>query len=153
MAWKKEISVGYSKSTGNTQNKQLSASLSANRKTSYNEIALKGESLYTSSNNNMDTQKWYLMGRYAFSFWNKKWYNFYKLESDHDKFANINYRITPSTGVGYWFSDSEVWKAMVEVGVGSQHTNFRDSTKSTTDAVLVPRSFFEREFSRGFRIS
>ena len=97
--------MGYNKSSGNTQNSQLSMSLYANRKTDHDEFTIKGNSLYSSSNNNMDAQKWFASMRYAFSFRERKWYNFYKLESDHDKFANVDYRIVPSAGIGYWFSD------------------------------------------------
>ena len=63
----------------------------------------------------MDTQNWYGMLRYAFSFWERRWYNFYRLEADHDRFANIDYRIVPSCGIGYWFSDKEDYKAMAEL--------------------------------------
>ena len=94
----------------------------------------------------MDYQKWYGMSRYAFSFGgNKNWYNFYKLEFDHDRFANIDYRAIPSAGVGYWFSDTDDWKAMVECGLGLEHTKFRDDTKDSNDAILIPRGFLQRK--------
>ncbi|MBL7132350.1 MAG: DUF481 domain-containing protein [Candidatus Omnitrophica bacterium] len=151
--WQREISLGYNKSSGNTQNNQFSLRFYANRKTDHDEFTIKADNFYSSSNKKMDTQKWYGMGRYAFSFWKNKWYNFYKIEGSHDRFANIDYRIVSATGMGYWFSDQPDWKAMVEVGVGLEHTNFRDTTKDSNEMILVPGAFFEKKLFAGSRIS
>jgi len=151
--WQKEISIGFNKLSGNTKNSQFLMSLYTNRKTDYNEFSTKGNIFYSSTNKKIDTQKWNGMIRYAFSFWKRQWYNFYKLESDHDRFANINYRIIPSIGIGYWFSDISDWKAMTEVGIGLEHTNFRGDTKDSNEAVLIPRAFFEKGLFGKSRIS
>jgi len=151
--WQREISLGYNESSGNTQNNQFSLRFYATRKTDRDEFTIKADSFYSSSNKRVDTQKCYGMGRYAFSFWKNKWYNFYKIEGDHDRFANIDYRIVPSTGIGYWFSDQPDWKAMVEVGVGLEHTNFRDTTKDSNEMILVPRAFFEKKLFADSRFS
>lgn len=151
--WQRKVSVGYNKSDGNTQNNQLSMHLYAKRKTDYDEFTMKGEVYYSSSNTKMDSQKWYGMGRYAVSFWDRKWYNFYKLETDHDRFANIDYRAIPSAGIGYWLSDEPDWKAMAELAIGFEHTNFRDASKSSNEAVLIPRGFLEKKLIEELRIS
>ncbi len=143
--WQNQIAVGYSQADGNTQSSQFSLMSKANRKTDHDEFTLRGDIYYSSSNKKMDSQKWYGMGRYAFSFRENKWYNFYKLEFDHDRFANIDYRITPSTGLGYWFSDRPDCKVAAEVGLGLEHTEFRDNTKDSDEAVLIPRAFFEKK--------
>lgn len=143
--WERNISLGYNKSSGNTQSSQLSMSLYANRKMQANEFTLKGDSFYSSSNKKMDAQRYSGMVRYAFSFWEKKWYNFYKFEGDHNRFANINYRLIPSIGLGYWFSDERDLRFMTEIAVGLEHTAFRDSTKDSDELVLIPRAFFEKE--------
>lgn len=144
--WQSEIAVGYSKTSGNTQSNQFSLRSKANRKTDDDEFTLRGDVYYSSTKKKMDSQKWYGMGRYAFSFVeNRKWYNFYKLELDHDRFANIDYRIIPSIGIGYWFSDEPDWKAMTEVGLGLEHTEFRDGTQDSDEVVLIPRAFFEKK--------
>lgn len=151
--WQREISLGYNRLSGNTNNSQASMGLYANRKTGENEFTIKGDVLYSSSDKKMDTQKWYSMIRYAFSFWNKKWYNFYKLESDHDRFANIDYRMIPSSGIGYWLYDTPDLKAMVEIAMGLEHTDYRDQTKDTNEAVLIPKAYWEKRFFKESRIS
>ncbi len=151
--WKRKFTLGYNESRGNTKKSELSSEFSADRKTENNEINIKANTFYSSSEKKMDSQKYYLLGRYAFSFGKRKWYNFYKTELDHDRFANINYRIIPSTGVGYWFSDTEDLKAMVEGAVGFEHTDYRDQTPDRDEAVLIPRAFFDKEVFSKSRIS
>jgi len=72
------------------------------------------------------------MGRYAYSFSEEmKWYHFYKIEGSQDRFANVDSRITPSSGLGYWFSDEDDYKAMVESALGYEHTSYVDGLAMT----------------------
>ncbi|MDP8264216.1 MAG: DUF481 domain-containing protein [Candidatus Aceula lacicola] len=144
VVWKKEASIGYNLSRGNTEKSYSLVSIYLNRNTGYDEWTLKGKSFYSSTNKKMDSQKWDGFLRYAFSFGeNLKAYNFYQLDADHDRFANIDYRLTPFTGIGYWFLDREDVKWMGEIGVGLEHTSFRDNQEEKDEAILVPRFFSE----------
>lgn len=142
--WTRELSLGITNTTGNTQSAQLNGLVEANRKTEEDEITFKASTLYSSQNKKMDVQKHNASGRYSLNFLENQWYAFYKFSVEHDKFSNINYRILPDVGIGYWFSDTEDWKAMAEVGFGVEHTNYSDMTKKRTDAIFVPRAFFEK---------
>jgi len=144
--WQKEIHAGYNAMRGNTEQSQLSLGFFINRNNKHvDEISLKGDLLYSSTNEEADTQKLYGMARYAFSFGEeKRWYNFYKLETDHDRFANVNFRITPSVGWGYWFYDSPELKLMAETGIGLEHTGYRDNAEDSDEIVLTPHAFFEK---------
>ena len=153
--WQREISLGYNESSGNTKVSQLSLSVLVNRKIEQvNEFNFKGDAYYSSSNEKMDAQKWYGVARYAFNFGEgRKWYNFYKFETDHDRFANIDYRIIPAGGVGFWFYDQQELKAIAELGMGLEHTVYRDQTEDSDEIVLVPRAFFEKELFSNSKIS
>ncbi|MBU1086795.1 MAG: DUF481 domain-containing protein [Candidatus Omnitrophica bacterium] len=142
--WKRELSLGFSKATGNTQNSLLTGAVEADKKTESDEVTLKASTLYSSQNKKMDGQKHNASARYALNFVDNPWYAFYKFSVEHDKFSNIDYRMLPIAGIGYWFSDTEDWKAMAEVGFGLEHINYTDSTKERTDAILVPRVFCEK---------
>ena len=142
--WKRELSVGFTQSTGNTQNSQLTGLMEADKKTRGDQITLKASTLYSSQNKKMDGQKHNASVRYALSFFENQWYAFYKFSGEHDRFSNIDYRMLPTAGIGYWFSDTEDWKAMAEVGFGVEHVNYTDTTKERTDTVFVPRAFFEK---------
>lgn len=146
--WEADVSIGYAMSEGNTVSSASSADLYANRRTDDDELTFKGSGSYASTDRTVDTQRLYGMVRYAFSFWERKWYNFYKFEADHDMSANIRYRLLPSTGIGYWFSDRPDFKAMAEIGLGYENTYFRNGTSSKHEAVLVPRAYLERRVFR-----
>lgn len=151
--WARSIAVGYDKSNGNTKSSDFSVRLLVNRKTDAGEFAMKSDVYYSSSNNKMDTQKWAGMLRYAYRFRDRAWYSFYKVENDHDRFANIEYRVIPSTGLGYWFFDTSGFKALAEFGVGFEHTNFRQEENDQNETVLIPRVFLEKALFYRSRIS
>ncbi|MFH1442099.1 MAG: DUF481 domain-containing protein [Candidatus Omnitrophota bacterium] len=152
--WKKDIDIGYDKTSGNTKNSHFSTRLFINRKTSRNEFTSKADVYYSSADNKMDSQKWYGLNRYAFSFSkNKKWYNFYKFEADHDRFADIDYRLIPAAGLGFWFADNPGWKALLECGIGYEYTAFRQEAKSQGEMILIPRGFAEKNIFENLKIS
>ena len=145
--WKNDISAGYNTSRGNTETEQLyfNALLNRNRK-HVDEWTLRGDIYYSSANKKMDAQKWYTMGRYAYSFGSRKaWYNFYRLEADHDRFADVYYRIIPAAGVGYWFFDLPETKLLAEAGLGLEYTDYYSDKKGISNLVATPRLFYEQE--------
>ncbi|HEX9780810.1 MAG TPA: DUF481 domain-containing protein [bacterium] len=142
--WSGEVALGADVSRGNTDERDVSGLASTDRKTDHDEFSLKGEAAYGASSRKMNTQRYYGMSRYAYSFGPRlAWYNFYKLEADHDRFANVDWRVIPSTGAGYWFADEEAWKAMAELGIGWEVTEFRGGAKRRSDPVLIPRALAE----------
>ena len=42
---------------------------------------------------------------------------------------------------------------MAELGLGLEHTVYRDQTEDSDEIVLVPRAFFEKEFFNNSKIS
>lgn len=144
ITWKRELAASYNRSQGNTESDAAAVEVSINRHTKHNEISAEANITTSSSNEKTDSQKWYTMGRYAFSFGERlKWYNFYKSELDHDKFAKIDYRLIPSTGIGYWYSDKAPFKAMSEIAIGIEHIEYNDNTDATTEGLLIPQSKIE----------
>jgi putative salt-induced outer membrane protein YdiY len=149
--WDNKISLGYSQSGGNTTKSSFSGSLLFHRKTIDDEFHLRATGSYGSSNKKMDSQKWDGLVRYAYSFYGKKLYYFYKFEIDHDYFANIDYRLVPSTGIGCWLSDKPDWKFLTELGLGFQNTNYRDDTSATNQMAAIPRLFLEKKLTDRIR--
>ena len=155
ITWKREVALGYNRVTGNTRESQLSGSFLISRNNKHvDEWALKGNIYYSSNNRKMDSQKWYSNGRYAYSFGStKRWYNFCNMEADHDRFADIDYRLLPSTGIGYWFYDIPEFKLMAEAGIGYEHTAYRSNIKNGNEWVLIPRAFLEKQLFTNTTIS
>ncbi|MDP8212407.1 MAG: DUF481 domain-containing protein [Candidatus Zapsychrus exili] len=152
--WDKKGSLGYNKSSGNTRSSQLSGEITLDKKTDSNETNIK-LGIYTSSaNDKMDSKKVYGSLRYAYSFAEDlKWYHFYKLEAEQDRFSNIDYRLIPSSGVGYWFSDSQNFKAMAEGAFGLERTVYRDNTKDDSSVVFIPRGYIEKKLFNNLTFS
>ncbi len=154
IVWQREVALGYNYATGNTRESQFNGSFLINRNNKHiDEWIAKGHMYYSSTKRKMDAHKWYGMGRYAYSFGSmKRWYNFYRVEADHDRFADIDYRFVPAAGVGYWFYDLPRLKLIVEAGAGYEHTSYRSNIKDKGDWVLVPRAFFEKELFANTKI-
>ena len=146
--WKKEISAGYNATRGNTEDDQFASSIFINmNRTKKDEITLKGNMFVSTVDDETNAQTWYTMARYAFSFGKSKhWYNFYRTELDHDKFAKIDYRLTPAAGIGYWFFDNPDLKLMAEIGGGVEHTEYNNETENSDEMVLIPRTYYEQDF-------
>ena len=154
IAWERNVSFGYNRSRGNTDSSEMTAGFFINRnRVHVNELTLQGNIYYSSSDKKMDAQKWDGSIRYAYSFGSdKKWYNFYKLAADHDRFANVDYRLLPTSGIGYWFFDTDSVKAMVEMAGGYEYTDYRDSTDESEETVLASRVFLEKTLLGNSRI-
>ncbi len=155
VVWERKISAGYGKSSGNTESSQFNASLYINRNVIHvNEITFRADVFYSSSDKKMDARKWSSSLRYAYSLGElKKWYHFYKIKADHDRFSGVDYRIIPSTGVGYWFFDLKDTKLMAELAAGYEYTEYRDDSAASEETVLVPRGFFEKSILENCKIT
>lgn len=117
--WKGSVFAGYNQSNGNTNKSAANLQLEANKKSGRYAYLLKGSMSYSENNDSMDSQKWDALGRFSFDFGqDNKWFNFYQMLVDHDYFADIDHRLTPSAGVGYHIADSAEWKWDVDAGLG-----------------------------------
>jgi len=149
--WTRKASIGYGMTGGNTKDSSLDAEIFANRKTDWNEATFKMSHHRSSSNKVEDDREYYGMLRYAYNLKEKSsWYQFYTMEWDQDRFSNIDYRLTPSVGVGYWFADSDEFKAMTEIALGYEYTSYR-SGGDNSEVILVPRGFVEKAFASGIK--
>jgi putative salt-induced outer membrane protein YdiY len=152
--WKFDLTAGYTMARGNTDTDQVSSTAKANRKTSHNETTFQGNAFYLESQKVMSAQTYDGMARYAYSYGAQlHWYNFYKLEYHHDRFALVDARLMPSTGVGYWWRDSEDYKLLLEMGVGFEHTDYTEGRESTNQAVAIPRFYVERRIIGKSRVT
>ncbi|MFC1571001.1 DUF481 domain-containing protein [Candidatus Margulisiibacteriota bacterium] len=129
------MSLGGQLTGGNTQVQALHFDFNLNRNRKWiDEVTVKG-SLDQSANAGTQTQfKAYAAVRYAHSL-NKQYYQYYKLEADHDRFQDINIRLIPTVGVGYWFADEAEFKSMIEGAVGYQREFAMD--QSVTESALL----------------
>lgn len=153
--WTGKFFGGFSRQRGNTNTSELSGGIEIKRKEEKkNEFDVKTDAFYSEQDRKMNAQRYSAMTRYAFNFGeSKKWINFYKGEADHDRFANIYARYTPSTGLGYWFVDNDEWKFLTECGLGGTYTHYSSGQKSRWEMVVTPHLYLEKRLIGKSRIS
>ena len=136
--WKSNVFVGYNSSSGNTDKGQASLTAKTEKKWDNQKLMGKFYMFYSQSDNRMDGQKWEAVTEYAFDFGEEdKWFNTYKLRVDHDRFADIDYRILPSAGVGYHFAREEDWTWNADASLGYEITEYRSGATNQDDTVAV----------------
>jgi putative salt-induced outer membrane protein len=151
--WTGSIFAGYNETSGNTDKGSASVAAEAVKKFDGAEFSLKGNIFYSQSNENMDGQKWDILAKYYFDFGDEgRWFNFYQVLADHDYFADIDYRITPATGIGYHIARTEEWTWDADAGLGYRITRHRINTAADDEAVtaiahtVMKRKVFDNAF-------
>ena len=141
LIWTREVSAGLNRMRGNTEQTTLSGEIFLNRQVvKRNEFTFRWKSDYSESNRKMNSRKHYGVARAAFSFGaSKRFYEFNKIEADHNRFANIDLRLVPAVGIGFWLLTHEKLKALFEVAVGAERTDFREGKTAETEGTLIPR--------------
>lgn len=151
--WEGKLTLGFNKANGNTNKTTFSSGAEIKRLLKDKELTFGGEALYSSSEDKMDAQKWMARTRYAYDFGkNKRWFNSYQFSVEHDKFADINYRLLPQAGVGYWLSKTDDLKASLEGSLGYQITDYNNG-EDTEEAVAIVRAFVDKRLIEKSRIS
>lgn len=144
--WAGDVFVGYNNSNGNTKKASANASAQAVKKIDNKTFTLKGSLSYSETNTNMDTQKWDALAKYAFDFGkDDRWFNFYQVYVDHDYFSDIDYRVTPSSGLGYHIARSEDWSWDVDGGLGYRITRHRVNTSNDDEALTAVAHTFMKK--------
>lgn len=151
--WQGSVFAGYNQSNGNTEKSAANLQLEANKKSGEYAYLFKGSMSYSETNDSMDGQKWDALGRVSRDFGkDNKWYNFYQMLVDHDYFSDIDYRLTPSTGLGYHMADSDDWKWDADAGLGyriERHRINRDTNDEYLTAIVhtfMKKRVFDKAF-------
>jgi len=75
------------------------------------------------------TDNWFASGEYDY-FLNPKLFVYGSLRYDHDRIADLDYRLTPSLGVGYQWLDAPDLKFATEAGIAYVVEHFDDDTSN-----------------------
>lgn len=136
----RKISAGGQLTSGNTQIQLLRTDFYFNRNRKWiDEVTIKG-SLDTESSGGSQTMfKAFTSLRYGHSL-SKNLYDFIKLEAEHDRFQNVNLRIIPTIGLGYWFADEKKFKSMIEGALGYQRNYFINLSQSESALLKLSSS-------------
>lgn len=87
-----------------------------------------------------DTDKWMASGKYD-SFWNEKLYGYVSGKLEHDRIAELYYRVSPGFGLGYqWFETPKV-KFNTEAGLTYIHEEFDPSGANDSAALRLAYNY------------
>lgn len=151
--WSGDVSVGYTMTGGNTKKASGSFGASALKKFDSSQFLLKGNLFYSESDKRMDGQKWDALAKFSHDFGqDENWFSFTQVYVDHDYFSDIDYRITPSSGLGYHIAKSEEWMWDVDAGLGYRITRHRVNEAADDEALtaimhtFAKKQIFEKAF-------
>lgn len=143
--WTGNVFAGFNMQSGNTKKTAGNLSAAAARKMESAELSLKANISYSESNKMMDGQKWDALARYALDFGeDNRWYNFYQMYVDHDYFADIDYRLTPSAGLGYHIVRTEDFTWDADAGIGYRITAYRSTSTTDSDPTALIHTFMKK---------
>jgi putative salt-induced outer membrane protein YdiY len=82
------------------------------------------------------TDNWNAFGQYDY-FWDPKFYTYANFKVEHDRIADLNYRLSPSAGVGYQWFERPDFNFRTEAGVAYVYEDFISDGENQTCAVRL----------------
>lgn len=153
--WSGNIFLGYNQSSGNTDKGSGQSYLNVTRKTDTGEFLGKAKAFYSQSGNKMDGQKWDALAKYLLSFADDSdWFSSYQIGVDHNRFTDIDYRVTPAAGIGYHFARESGWTWNADLALGYEITRHRGNTAADDEtAALLAHTFAKKRIFENSFIS
>ncbi len=167
--WQTSAGLGFSYSSGNTENLLFTANLESQRKWEKNEISLGATGGYGKSqvkvtdpvtgNVDRDTEKNtdFIKGFGQYNrLFTERLYGYFRADALHDDIANVMYRITLGPGAGYYVIKEEKMTLSGELGPGYVFERLYDEGAGTYDnddyATLRLSEKFEYKISDRARV-
>lgn len=124
--WTGSIVVNGNMARGNTHSENIgmeaNAQLRRKSETVDDRFTLAGDYNYgnntSGGSQTTTTDNWFALGKYD-RYFTEKWYGYGQVRYDHDRLADLNYRIAPGAGVGYQWYEQPDFHLSTEAG-GSQ---------------------------------
>ena len=115
--WETSANAGATVTRGNSKTLLFTAGLLSQKKWEQNEIRLGLDGAYGKNDDVKNTESARAFGQYNRLF-SDRFYGYLRGEVSHDAIADVEYRVTLSPGVGYYFIKDERQSLSVEVGPG-----------------------------------
>jgi putative salt-induced outer membrane protein YdiY len=145
--WNRTVTAGVTLTRGNSDSLLATAKLQADRKTPLNEFNLGVDATYGSANGVENSEIFHGFGQWNHLF-SERSYAYLRGEGIHDGIAEIKYRATATSGMGYYFiKDGTNTTLAGELGPGLVLE--RVGTVDTTYATMRVAERFEHKFNKG----
>jgi len=154
--WSGAVVINGSLTRGNTDTDNLGVAVNAglrrNNDTNNDRFTVGGAYNFgrqkdsVSGNKVTSTDNWMAMGKYDL-FLTPKFYAFGLMQVDHDRIADLNYRLSPSVGVGYQWIEKPDMNFSTEAGAGYVYEKYI-SGGTTDDYVALRLAYhFDKKLS------
>jgi putative salt-induced outer membrane protein len=131
--WTGSVTVGGSLERGNTHSEDLTAIGTAELRrdnphvddrftlnAAFNFAKQRDD---TTGNNVTTTENWMGSGKYD-RFWTEKFYTYGLMEVDHDRIADLDYRLAPGGGIGYQWVEKPTLNINTEAGISYLYEDY-----------------------------
>jgi len=142
--WEKSAALGLTLTEGNSDTLLVTGSLLASRKGVRNEISLGADGTYGENNDVKNNEALHGFVQYNRLF-TDRFYGYARLDGLHDAIADVEYRITFSPGVGYYFIKNDRTRLSAEVGPGYIYEKQGDDERGYFTLRLAEK--FEHKFN------
>lgn len=115
--WDVSTSAGLTLTRGNSKTLLFTANVLGSKKWDQNELALGAEGVYGENNGVENNESVHGFGQYNRLF-TDRFYGYFRVDALHDAIAAIDYRLSLSPGVGYYFIKATNTTFRGEVGPG-----------------------------------
>ena len=115
--WESTAAAGLTLTRGNSDTTLFNANMLADRKWGDSELKLGANGDYGTSSGTENNEDLRAFGQYNYSF-ATNWYGYGRIEGFHDGIARIDYRLSVSPGLGYYFIKTDKTTLSAEVGPG-----------------------------------
>ena len=116
-AWDTSAALGLTVTRGNSDTLLFTGNILTGKKWDQNELAFGADATYGENNSVKNAESLRGFGQYNRLF-TERLYGYMRVEGLHDSIADIEYRLTLSPGVGYYFIKNETTRLSGEVGPG-----------------------------------
>jgi len=129
-AWESSLGLGLTLTRGNSDTVLATGNIQTHRKGLENEISLGADGAYGENNSVENVNSAHAFSQYNHLF-SERFFGYLRAEALHDEIADLQYRVTLSPGVGYYFLRQtntslagELGPAMVFQRLGNEDDNF-----------------------------
>jgi putative salt-induced outer membrane protein YdiY len=147
--WESSISAGLTLTSGNSDSTVFTAAIGTKRKTPINEYTFGADTAFGKVDSEKNVETYHAFGQYNHLF-SERAFGYVRTEYLRDTVADIHYRVTISSGAGYYLIKTTNTTLAAEVGPGAVIQ--RLGGKSLTFATLRLGERFEHKFGPGTRV-
>ena len=148
-AWETSAAVGITVTKGNSDTITGTGNILTQRKWDHSELRLGADATYGENDGLKTAEAYHAFGQYNWLF-SERAYGYLRADGLHDDIADVQYRVTLSPGMGYYFIKNAKTQLSGELGPGVVFE--RQGARETTYMTLRVAERFEHKFNDKTRL-